>query len=72
MERAGECRDECGRDGTVIPDNLPPGLTVRDLYHIMGEAEGEDYAALGESQFDEDDRVNDERRLDPPERRNHV
>ena len=56
----------------MIPDNLPPGLTVRDLYHIMGEAEGEDYAALVESQFDEDDRVNDERRLDPPERRNHV
>ena len=45
----------------MIPDNLPPGLTVRDLYHIMGDAEGEDSEALVESQFDEDDRIRDER-----------
>ena len=47
----------------MIPDDLPESLTLEQLRHIWGEIEREDYAALVDSQFDEDDRVNAERKV---------
>lgn len=44
----------------MMPDDLPESLTLEQLRHIWGEAEAVDW----EANYEEDDRVNDARRLE--------